>query len=112
MTVVLRAGIGRWKEIGGVHHHAVVIIAESWGTCNGNVWNLTMGVEIQMQAGFFFHYSSLDNVRILVAFLEFCWSFCPNQGVLSQNLPDTCSWLEKTYSIMVQRGKHYLLLPK
>ena len=27
----------------------VVIVAESWGTCNGNVWNLTMGVEIQMQ---------------------------------------------------------------
>ena len=45
----MRAGIGRWKEIGGVHHHAVVIVAESWGTCNGNVWNLTMGVEIQVQ---------------------------------------------------------------
>ena len=61
--------------------------------------------------GFFFRYSSSDNVRILVAFLEFCRSFCPNQGALSQNLPDTCSWLEKPYSIMVQRGKYCLLLP-
>ena len=61
--------------------------------------------------GFFFRYSSSDNVRILVAFLEFCRSFCPNQGALSQNLPDTCSWLEKLYSIMVQRGKYSLFLP-
>ena len=29
---------------------------------------------------FFFHYSSLDNVRVLVAFLEFCQPFCMNQG--------------------------------
>ena len=45
----MRAGIGGWKQIGGVHHHAGVIVVEIWGTCNGNVWNLMMGVEIQMQ---------------------------------------------------------------
>ena len=45
----MKGGIGGWKEIGGFHHHAVVIVAESWDTCNGTVWNFTMGMEIQMQ---------------------------------------------------------------
>ena len=62
--------------------------------------------------GFFFRCSSSDNVRILVAFLEFCRSFCSNQGPLTQNFPDTCCWLGKPFSVMVQRGKYCLLAPK